>query len=1060
MRVDQPYKVLLSVIVLLTVWSFHPGWASQQVIQYNITSGELNPERPPSPSDPVTHTEAVSWTGTDVQRSQHSVSIPIGRTGVKLNEKPIINKPTIEKFRVRVNLEDEAQVQIAQEAGLTEAKQGDYVYEISPAIVSQLRSYGINATIVGGVTKFSVIYDSGEEPTYTSEADDPIPLDTGIIPLGSGNVDMYIEDNTGTAQAYQLSNPIAPAGAAVTLLEYRTRIADEGDGFFYCQDYELWLYSGAPAFELCVYDNLGGQTDGGNDDDVEDDSDIYLNWRTTDFFNGEDPNQTWGIVCWDNLSGNDGVMNYIEFMVHWEASCPDLTPYQKSGWNDKIPIGVSQLPGADPHSYTGPYYSNQVLYFNWACLNQGDDSASGFTVHFEVTGTGGGSWSWPGLSLDPGWSTYLTNDQAVGPLSVGSHTFKLWVDYTDVVSDECDENNNYYERTIEVIPLSSCDIEISQLVYDTDVCYQYGVLNLNALARNAGNVNCDNVEIHFYLSDNDIFSLGDFYICSDYVNLYPGTSDWYRCSVTPSDILCLSPGTWYLFVFIPSENEAWGWGTWVLDIIDCGGPFGEIHGSKWNDLDGDGVWDDGEPGLENWKIYLDENANGQWDSGELYDLTDSSGDYSFADLEAGIYVVAEFLQLGWRQTYPSGSPGAALGLGGPTTYGDMLTSEELEQIEIMEINSPPLPPPGIESTIVFSIPQSAVMLSEVPTSRWTFGCSATSAGMIFGYYDRTGFFDMYTGPANEGVAPLTDLGQGIEATPIPGSCSIIATQNGFDGRTVRGHVDDYWIDYREPGPDPWEGNWPEHIWEGCTADYVGTNQWKWDLDPWWPNGDGIIDLNDDGGTLLFCCNNSNPLFDFVPPERMGLPATALCHGLRLFAESRGYTVEENYTQHIDTLYPGGFSFADYMAEINAGRPVMIYVTNHSIVGVGYDEPTQTVYLHDTWDNNVHSMIWGGDYAGMDHQCVTVIHLAGGQAGTHTVTLDPGEIVNDINFGNHQAYYDPGDANGDGSINVQDVICIINVILDTGTASGNPDCNEDGNVNVQDVICVINKILGG
>ena len=55
---------------------------------------------------------------------------------------------------------------------------------------------------------------------------------------------------------------------------------------------------------------------------------------------------------------------------------------------------------------------------------------------------------------------------------------------------------------------------------------------------------------------------------------------------------------------------------------------------------------------------------------------------------------------------------------------------------------------------------------------------------------------------------------------------------------------------------------------------------------------------------------------------------------------------------------------------------------------------------------------------------------------------------------------PGDANGDGSINVQDVIGIINVILDTGTASGSPDCNDDGNVNVQDVICVINKILGG
>ncbi len=56
---------------------------------------------------------------------------------------------------------------------------------------------------------------------------------------------------------------------------------------------------------------------------------------------------------------------------------------------------------------------------------------------------------------------------------------------------------------------------------------------------------------------------------------------------------------------------------------------------------------------------------------------------------------------------------------------------------------------------------------------------------------------------------------------------------------------------------------------------------------------------------------------------------------------------------------------------------------------------------------------------------------------------------------------PGDANGDGSTNVQDVICIINVILDPAfSPEGDPDCNEDGSVNVQDVICVINKILGG
>jgi len=427
--------------------------------------------------------------------------------------------------------------------------------------------------------------------------------------------------------------------------------------------------------------------------------------------------------------------------------------------------------------------------------------------------------------------------------------------------------------------------------------------------------------------------------------------------------------------------------------------LGEISGSKWNDLNGDGIWDAGETGLSNWKIYMDENTNGQWDSGEPYDLTDANGDYSFVDLEAGTYIVTEVLESGWEQTYPSGSLGVAIGLSGPTTYGDMLTLDELEQIERMDMNSPPFPPLGIESTIVFSMPQSALVLS-VPTSTWSYGCSATAAGMIFGYYDRPGFSNMYTGPTNGGVAPLTDLCQGNDpANPIPGSCSICSTQQGFDGRTTMGHVNDYWISYNSPGPDPWEGSWLEHTWGECTTDYMGTNQWKWDFGPW-PNGDGITDNNVDGGTILFTYNSSERLYDYIPPSNLGLPATALCYGLRLFAESLGYTVEQNYTQVIDTVYTGGFSFAGYMAEIDTGSPVMIHVTGHSMVGVGYDEPTQTVYLHDTWDNNVHSMTWGGSYAGMANQAVTVINFAESKEGAHTVTLEQGEVAYCIDFGNH------------------------------------------------------------
>ncbi len=79
----------------------------------------------------------------------------------------------------------------------------------------------------------------------------------------------------------------------------------------------------------------------------------------------------------------------------------------------------------------------------------------------------------------------------------------------------------------------------------------------------------------------------------------------------------------------------------------------EIHGYKWNDLNGDGIWNAGESGLEGWTIYLDENQNGQFDGGEPFDITDPAGEYSFTNLAPDTYVVAEMLQEGWEQTYPS-----------------------------------------------------------------------------------------------------------------------------------------------------------------------------------------------------------------------------------------------------------------------------------------------------------------------------------------------------------------------------------------------------------------------
>ncbi|OQA93065.1 MAG: Serine-aspartate repeat-containing protein D precursor [Microgenomates group bacterium ADurb.Bin219] len=85
---------------------------------------------------------------------------------------------------------------------------------------------------------------------------------------------------------------------------------------------------------------------------------------------------------------------------------------------------------------------------------------------------------------------------------------------------------------------------------------------------------------------------------------------------------------------------------------------GSIHGYKWDDLDSDGMVDYDEEKLPGWEIFIDQNNNSLWDTGELKTTTSSDSDplhfgwYWFEDLVMGTYRVCEIQKSGWLQTYP------------------------------------------------------------------------------------------------------------------------------------------------------------------------------------------------------------------------------------------------------------------------------------------------------------------------------------------------------------------------------------------------------------------------
>jgi hypothetical protein len=268
---------------------------------------------------------------------------------------------------------------------------------------------------------------------------------------------------------------------------------------------------------------------------------------------------------------------------------------------------------------------------------------------------------------------------------------------------------------------------------------------------------------------------------------------------------------------------------------------------------------------------------------------------------------------------------------------------------------------------------------------WAYGCTATATAMQVAYYDRYGAPNVYTGPENGGVAPLTNSNWNLQSSQSDTDMNAIAASKmGVDGRATRGHGDDYWIAYDESeGNDPYFGNWVEHdhyAGQTCTADMMGTNQWNN-----WGNIDGSTSI------FNYLAPSGRKLYDKGDQSNGdGTFSRDGCHGMRLFYEARGLEVQENFNQLIDGYddpddnpdegpVVGGYTFADYKRNIDQGRPVLLHVVGHSMLGYGYDEAYSPprVYCRNTWSTATTDAVyfsWGGIYSNMQHYSMSDITL--------------------------------------------------------------------------------------
>ncbi len=277
-----------------------------------------------------------------------------------------------------------------------------------------------------------------------------------------------------------------------------------------------------------------------------------------------------------------------------------------------------------------------------------------------------------------------------------------------------------------------------------------------------------------------------------------------------------------------------------------------------------------------------------------------------------------------------------------------------------------IPTPLLSIELGLTLPNSTA-------SDWWYGCGPTSAGMLMAYYDING----YGGYTYDNLVP--------GGTPTP---ALGAYPNGQLLRNIiasEGHQRDYYnaatYGYNNGGGETSLGYdvagddlpVPTHA-DDCLADFMGTSR----------DSDG----GSNGCTQLYV-NDTGVRFDYTGgllDLGAGLGVIRdVCYGIQAYVEYCGYSLASSFTQNTDiycdthNLDAEGFGFADYCAEIDAGRPMLIGMVGdiggHLVLGIGYDETSSTLEYLNTWDGDIHSMAWDGTLLDMSLYAVYGMELA-------------------------------------------------------------------------------------
>ena len=244
---------------------------------------------------------------------------------------------------------------------------------------------------------------------------------------------------------------------------------------------------------------------------------------------------------------------------------------------------------------------------------------------------------------------------------------------------------------------------------------------------------------------------------------------------------------------------------------------------------------------------------------------------------------------------------------------------------------------------------------ELPRAVYSYGCTVTVAGMLLAYYDLYGYTD------SSGI--FKDMSALIEGNIE------VDSRTGYQKNTL--YVDNILLNFIA-SPEYEKRFWGVETSDELYSSYILKNGMVTDLNVsiWNSLADYLgtgqyYRANADTATSFFPEMNLQEISEADFPVKLGIYELKAAHidflyGLSLYVEQQGFHLDQEISRHarVDFL-EGSFSFEDYMAEIDAGRPVILHITNHSVIGYGYNASTREIIFDDTYQTG--RMEWNGSY---------------------------------------------------------------------------------------------------